>query len=253
MDILGCLLVSYRVKQSLRMSYVIKLLSSREIASGTKAFEFEKPAGYTFTAGQATDWTLIDPIETDAEGNGRSFSLACAPGEAVLRLATRMRDTAFKRILGKMQPGDTISIDDPWGDFTLDADESKEAVFLCGGIGVTPFLSMMKDAVLRDTSRKLSLFFSNKTVKDAPFRDELLELVGKNPALRMIETITEDPSWTGEKGFIDRAMLERHIPDITKPIYYVAGPPQMVAAMKKMLLEAGLNESQLKLDEFLGY
>jgi ferredoxin-NADP reductase len=235
------------------MPYTIKYLSSRDVASGTKAFEFEKPTGYKFIAGQATDWTLVEPAETDAEGNGRSFSLACAPDEPVLRIATRMRDTAYKRILGKMQPGDTISIDDPWGEFILHEDESREAVFLCGGIGVTPFYSMMKDAVLRNTSRKLTLFFSNKTAKDAPFRDELLEFVSKNPSLRMIETITDDPSWTGEKGFIDRAMLERHIPDITKPIYYVAGPPQMVAAMKKMLLDAKLDESQLKFDEFLGY
>lgn len=235
------------------MPYTIKLLSSRDIASGTKAFEFEKPAGYEFIAGQATDWTHIEPAETDDEGNGRSFSIAAAPDEPVLRLATRMRDTAYKRILGKMQPGDTISIDDPWGEFVLDGDESREAVFLCGGIGVTPFYSMMKDAVLRNTSRKLTLFFSNKTVKDAPLRDELLEFVSKNPSLRMIETITDDPAWDGERGFIDRAMLERHMPDITKPVYYVAGPPQMVAAMKKMLLEAKLDESQMKFDEFLGY
>jgi ferredoxin-NADP reductase len=235
------------------MAYIIKLLNSREIASGTFAFEFEKPLGYSFKAGQATDWTLIDPIETDDEGNGRSFSIAAAPDENILRLATRMRDTAFKRILGKMQPGGTISIDDPWGDFTLDENESREAVFLCGGIGVTPFYSMMKDAVMRKTSRKLSLFFSNKTAKDAPFRDELLTLVQQNDALRMVETITDDPSWQGERGFIDRGMLERHIDDITKPVYYVAGPPAMVAAMKKMLTEAGLDEQQMKFDEFFGY
>lgn len=235
------------------MAYTIKLLSAREIASGTKAFEFEKPQGYTFKAGQATDWTLIDPAETDDEGNGRSFSLACAPDEPVLRLATRMRDTAFKRILGKMQPGDTISIDDPWGDFTLEDGDEREAVFLCGGIGVTPFLSMMKDASMRKASRKLTLLFSNKTTKDAPFRDELLEIVKQNASLRMIETITDDPTWQGEKGFIDRAMLERHLGDITKPVYYVAGPPPMVAAMKKMLVDAGLPESQMKFDEFLGY
>lgn len=235
------------------MAYTIKLVSAREIASGTKAFEFEKPQGYSFKPGQATDWTLIDPPETDDEGNGRSFSLACAPDENVLRLATRMRDTAFKRVLGKMQPGDTISIDDPWGDFTLEDGDTREAVFLCGGIGVTPFLSMIKDAAMRKTSRKLTLMFSNKTAKDAPFRDVLLALVAQNDALRMIETITDDPSWQGEKGFIDRAMLERHIDDITTPVYYVAGPPAMVAAMKKMLVGAGLNEQQLKFDEFLGY
>ncbi len=236
------------------MAYQIKLVEKKQIAEGTMAFEFEKPKGYSFVAGQATDWTLINPEETDAEGNSRSFSLACAPGEQVLRLATRMRDTAFKRCLKRMPTGGEISIDDAWGEFILEGDQSVEAVFLCGGIGITPFLSMMKDATLRHLSRKLTLFFSNKTPKDAPFRDEINALATKNSAITVIETMGEpDATWQGERGFIDQPMIARHIKDLSKPIYYIAGPPQMVAAMNKMLLGAGINADRIKLDEFQGY
>ena len=235
------------------MAYLIKLLNKRTIANGTMAFEWEKPAGYTFTSGQATDWTIPNPAETDDEGNLRSFSIACGPNEPLLRIATRMRDTAFKRCLSRMNLGDTISIDDPWGEFTLEAAHTSDVVFLCGGIGVTPFYSMLLDHVAQQRTQHVTLFFSNKTIGDAPFRNELLALAKKNSAITMVETITDDPDWQGEHGFIDEAMLKRHISDLNVPTYYIAGPPQMVAAMNKMLHGAGIAEEQIKLDEFSGY
>jgi ferredoxin-NADP reductase len=236
------------------MAYIIKLLAKREIANGTMAFEWSKPEGYTFTPGQATDWTLVDPTDTDAEGNSRSFSLACAPGEQVLRIATRMRDTAFKRTLKAMPIGGEISIDPAWGEFVLEGDDKTEAVFLCGGIGITPFYSMMKNAVLNNLSQSLTLFFSNKTPQDAPFRDEMNSFATQNKALTVIESMDHpDASWTGEHGYIDKAMLERHLAGLTKPIFYIAGPPQMVAAMNTMLLGAGVVKEHIRLDEFSGY
>ncbi|HET6511136.1 MAG TPA: FAD-dependent oxidoreductase [Candidatus Kapabacteria bacterium] len=236
------------------MPYNVSLIRKYEVAQGTLAFEFEKPADYQFTAGQATDWTLIDPAETDTEGNSRSFSIAAAPEEAVVRIATRMRDTAFKRCLGKMEPGDKLQMDDPWNEFVLESGDAREAVMLCGGIGVTPFYSMLKHAVLARESRKLILFFSNKTVKDAPFREELLTMATQNDAIRIIETLNEaSDDWSGERGFIDRAMIGRHVKDVTNSVFYIAGPPQMVAAMKAMLLESGVSEANVKVDDFLGY
>ena len=236
------------------MPHQIKLLKKYEIADGTMAFEFGKPEGYEFVAGQATDWTLIDPKETDAEGNSRSFSLACAPSEPVLRFATRMRDTAFKRCMRAMPIGGEISIDDPWGDFVLNAGDPSQAVFLCGGIGVTPFYSMIKEATIKHDPRNLLMFFSNKTPQDAPFRGEINELDDMSASIQVIETMVDaDTSWTGERGFIDPPMLERQIRDLTKPTYYIAGPPQMVAAMNKMLLGAGVSSEHVKLDEFSGY
>jgi ferredoxin-NADP reductase len=239
------------------MAYIVKLLESAEIAEGTMAFKFEKPTGYSFLPGQATDWTLINPPETDAEGTSRSFTICAAPDDAFLRFATRMRDTAFKRTMKKMNVGDTISIEDPWGEFTLHEDTTIEAVFLAGGIGVTPSISAIRDAALTGASRKITVFSSNRRPEDAPFMDELEEAAKHNDSVRIIASMTEmeksSQKWDGEKGFIDKAMLQRHLEDINKPIYYIAGPPKMVAAMKEMLLKSGIDETKIRLDEFLGY
>src|SRR5919112_601813 len=100
----------------------IKLKNRKQIAEGTMAFQFEKPEAFAHKAGQFADFTLINPIETDAEGNVRGFSLASAPYEDFLMFATRMRDTAFKRVLKTMEPGTEVTLDAPYGSFTLPND-----------------------------------------------------------------------------------------------------------------------------------
>ena len=87
-----------------------KLLNRQEVAERTIAFRFEKPSNWKFKSGQCLDMTLLDPSETDAEGNVRSFSIASAPHEETLMVATRMRDTAFKRVLNTMPLGSAVKI-----------------------------------------------------------------------------------------------------------------------------------------------
>src|ERR1043165_7257806 len=111
-------------------TYKTVLRRKEKIADGTMAFHFEKPGGFVFKAGQFGDFTLINPSETDAEGNIRGFSLASAPYEADLMFATRMRDTAFKRVLKRMEPRMELTLDAPYGSFTLHNDASRPAVFL---------------------------------------------------------------------------------------------------------------------------
>ena len=123
-----------------------KLLSRSSVAEGTMAFHFAKPAGFSFKAGQAADLTLLNPPETDSEGNIRTFSIASPPFEDQLTFATRMRDTAFKRSLKVVPIGTEIHIGPPTGSFTLHKNASKPAVFLAGGIGITPFLSVVRQA-----------------------------------------------------------------------------------------------------------
>ena len=115
--------------------YTVKLQSKEDIADGTMAFYFEKPQGFTHKAGQYADLTLMNPEETDSEGNIRTFTLANAPYEESLMFATRMRDTAFKRVLKNMPIGTEITLDAPHGSFTLHNNDSVPAVFLTGGIG----------------------------------------------------------------------------------------------------------------------
>src|ERR1041384_6875639 len=95
--------------------YKIKLKAGEQIAEGTMAFHFEKPEGFVYKAGQFADYTLINPAETDAEGNMRGFSLASAPYEDFLMFATRIRDTAFKRVLKTIDLGTELTLDAPYG------------------------------------------------------------------------------------------------------------------------------------------
>jgi len=107
--------------------YKTKLKGRQEIAVGTMAFYFEKPEGFTYKAGQFADYTLIDRSETDAENNTRGFSLASAPYEDDLMSATRMRDTAFKRVLKIMEVSTVLTLDAPYGSFTLHNNTLNEA------------------------------------------------------------------------------------------------------------------------------
>src|SRR6476660_6255232 len=155
--------------------YKVKLKGGREIASGTMAFHFEKPEGFSYKAGQFGDLTLANPPETDAEGNTRGFSLASAPYEGDLMVATRMRDAAFKRVLKTMEIGTELSLDAPYGSFTLHNNARIPAVFLTGGIGVTPVRSIVLQAAHDNLPHKIVLFDSNRRPEFSAFLDDLTE------------------------------------------------------------------------------
>jgi len=234
-----------------------KLIRREEIAEGTIAFHFEKPSGFAFKAGQSADVTLIDPPDTDAEGNTRTFSIASPPFENELVFTTRMRDTAFKRSLKKVPLATEVQIGSAAGSFTLHKNRAKPAVFLAGGIGITPFLSMARQADHDRLPHKLYLFYSNRRPEDAAFLNTLQTLEKANPNFRLICTMTEmsksKKEWKGETVLIDKEMLSRHLAVLQGPIYYIAGPPTMVAAMRQTLVIAGIDEDDIRAEEFAGY
>jgi len=238
-------------------AYASRLLNRVEVAEGTIAFHFEKPTGFDFKPGQSADLTLPNPPETDAEGNVRTFSIASAPFEDQLMFATRMRDTAFKRSLKKMPLGTVVKMDSAMGSFTLHKNSAKPAVFLAGGIGVTPFSSIVRQADHDRAPHKLYLFYSNRRPEDAPFVEVLQNLEKTNPQFRFIATMTEmrrsKKTWNGETGRIDQQMLSKYLNDLRGPIYYVAGPPALVSGMRKMLVASGVDEDDIRSDEFSGY
>jgi ferredoxin-NADP reductase len=238
-------------------THTVKLLRREEVAEGTMSFYFDKPAGFQFKPGQYLDCTLIDPPETDAEGNIRSFSLASAPEEKDLMIATRMRDTAFKRVLKKLPLETQLKIDGPLGSFTLHSNTSRPAVFLAGGIGITPFRSMIVNAARKGLANRIVLFYSNRRPEDSAFLLDLQQIGTENKNCQIICVMTEmgksKRPWNGETGFIDKAMLARFIPDVAAPMCYIAGPPAMVTAMKETLTGAGVNEDDIRSEDFAGY
>ncbi len=234
-----------------------RLRNRQNVAEGTVALSLEKPAGFQFKAGQTIDVKLVDPPETDGEGNTRTFTLASAPYEENLMVATRIRDTAFKRVVTTMSPGAPVTFEGPYGDLTLSAASKRPAVFLAGGIGVTPFRSIVLDANHNKVQRPMFLFYSNRRPEEAAFLAEFRRLQEENPNFTLIATMTQversQQDWEGATGYIDGKMLANSIGNLTGPIYYVAGPPGMVTALRKMLNDAGVSDEDIRSEEFSGY
>lgn len=238
-------------------SYETRLLRTEAVAEGTLAFYLERPSALGFHAGQNALVSIVEPAEFDGFGPNRTLSFASAPHEAELMFATRIRDTAYKRVLRDAKPGLRMRVEDGIGEMRLEPDEERPAVFLAGGIGITPFLSMARHAAHTRLRRPLHLFYANRRPEDAPFLEELARLMALNPAFRFVPTFTQlaksSRPWNGERGPIGGAMLKRHLPDVRAPLYYLAGPPGMAIGVEMELRDAGVAEEDIRSEEFFGY
>lgn len=232
------------------------LVGKDSVAERTMAFRFVRPANWTYRAGQFVDITLLDPPETDAEGNTRGFSISSAPNEDMIMITTRLRDTAFKRVLRTLPIGTLVKIEGPFGDLRLH-DAARPAVVLTGGIGITPFRSILIERIRNGgLPYPVVVFYANRRPKDAAFLDELRELATQDPNLTFIPTMSgleSAEAWSGERGHIDASMLERHLGGVTDAIYYLTGPPGMVHGLRTMLVDAGVDEDDIRTEEFTGY
>jgi ferredoxin-NADP reductase len=237
--------------------YLLGLNDRQEVAKDTMAFWFETlGTGYTFKAGQSADFILIDPPETDGEGNARSFSFATSPNNRTsFMVAMRMRATAFKKTLQAIPLGTAVKVSSPMGSFTLHKDSSRPAVFLAGGIGITPVRSIIGWATEEQLPHRLYLFYSNRTPGEATFLDRLESWSKQNRNFKLIPTVTASSysGWPYEFGRIDREMLTKHLPETENSVYYLSGPPAMVGAMRQLLEDLGVSEDNLKTEEFAGY
>jgi ferredoxin-NADP reductase len=245
-------------------TFMAKLQNRQEVAERTMSFSFDKPAGWTFRAGQFIDITLISPAETDAEGNTRGFSVSSAPYEEAITITTRMRGTAFKRIIGAMPLDTEAKIEGPFGDLRLHNNAARPAVFIAGGIGVTPVRSVVLQATKDKLPHRIFLFYSNRRPEDAPFLGTLQELERQNPNFRFIPTMTEMQKsrreWHGETGYVDHNMLSKYLKGAASsespsagPIFYITGPAAMVHGLRTMLTTSGIDEDDIRTEEFAGY
>jgi len=244
--------------------FLTKLKSREEVAEQTMAFRFEKPAEWKFKAGQFIDISLIDPPETDTEGNTRGLSIASAPHEDFLMVATRMRDTAFKRALRRLPLDTQVKVEGPFGNLTLHNNVARPAVLLAGGIGITPFRSIVSRAAQEKLQHRIFLFYSNRRPEDAAFLDELQALEQENPNYKCIPTMTgmekSTRSWAGEVGHIGYELISKYLTALASsalyaagPIYYIAGPPGMVGELRTMLTNSGVDDDDIRSEEFTGY
>lgn len=233
----------------------MQLKKKNEIAANTFEFLFEPDIRIIFTPGQFLEWTLPHS-SPDSRGIRRFFTIAASPTEPFIRIATRMNDksSTFKAALNAMKPGDTATAANLDGDFILPSQTAAKLVFIAGGIGITPFYSMIKYIVDSNQKRDIVLFYSSRTEKDIAFRSVFDEAV-KKIGLKIVYTITDDipASWQGKTGFIDEKMITDEVPDFKERIVYISGPEPMVEAFEKMIAKMGLADKAIKRDFFPGY
>jgi ferredoxin-NADP reductase len=241
------------------------LVGRELVAERTMSFMFSKPADWTFRAGQFIDITLLNPPMTDAEGDTRGFSISSAPSEDVITITTRLRGSAFKRNLQELPLGTLVKIEGPFGDLAFEP--GRPAVVLTGGIGITPFRSIVVEASRQGgLGQRVVLMYSNRRPTDAPFLAELQALAERDSHLTFVPTMTDlEPSdeWLGERSRIDAALLRRHLDSVSsmlfvadgppEPIYYLTGPPGLVQALRSLLVELGIGSDDIRTEEFTGY
>lgn len=215
----------------------VKLRSKRSVAEDTIAFEFEKPRGFQFIPGQFARITQGE--------NTKTFSIASAPYEEILLFAMREGSSDFKKSLVNLQTGSKVTISNAMGKFFLHQDKTIPAVFLVGGVGITPVRSILRDSVYRKLKHKFYLFYSNKKLESAPFLQEMQNIENLN--YQFISTFTDI------EGYINSAKIKEHIEDTNLPIYYVVGPPKFVQSVVNLLEDLGIDKSKIKKEVFGGY
>jgi ferredoxin-NADP reductase len=239
------------------LGYPSRLLSRTWVAKDTVAFQFQRPRNLLFRPGQFIDLALRRLTGNGSQRLVHTFSIASSCFASDILVVTRMRDSDFKRALSVLPLGTEVSIRGPMGSFVLHNDVSRPAVFVAGGIGIAPFLSMLSSAAIDKVHPPVFLFYSNRYVEDAAFMDTLWDLEMSNRNFHFVPTFTRiEPGhrgWRGATGPISEQLLCQHIGDLQHPIYYVAGPPGMVAAAHQTLAAFGVPEEDIRTEHFAGY
>jgi ferredoxin-NADP reductase len=233
-----------------------RIKEKRQVAKGTLMVVFDLlGAEVDFRPGQYFWVTLLNPPYEDEKGPRRHISVVTSPTErGVLGLATRLRDTAFKRSLVELPEGAEADVEEPKGTFALPEATDRSYVFIAGGIGITVFRSMLRYIADEELPYRITLVYSNRDRESTAFFDELRELEGAIPGLRVVFTMTGDPDWDGETRRLDEEMLRDSLSDdLASFTYLIAGPPGMVEGVTATVRSAGVPEAQVLSQGFSGY
>ncbi|MDE2030980.1 MAG: oxidoreductase [Patescibacteria group bacterium] len=247
---------SYLVSPKLKL--MLRFKSKTQIAKDTYDFSFASSKDeIPFRPGQYFEWTL--PHEhPDSRGNRRYFTIASSPISEEVHIGVKFypKSSSFKNALLKMERGDKIVASQLAGDFIMPRNKRIKLCFIAGGIGVTPFESMINYMLKRGQKRNVVMFYSNRTVDDIAYM-ETFEKARTELGIKTIYALSELDSipsdWKGARGFITAEMIAKEVPDFEDRIFYISGPHSMVSAFNESLSRMGVNQSQIITDFFPGF
>jgi len=247
-------LFSYFVSPKTKI--IATVLHKQQVGSDIMDFHFAPGQTVNFSPGQYMEWTLKHP-KTDSRGNRRYFTIASSPTEETLRLGVRFyqNGSSFKKALLALQENHQIVGSQISGDFTLPKDKKKKLVFIAGGIGVTPFRSMVRYLVDKNEKRSIVMFYVNKRKEEIVY-DDVFNQAEKQLGIKTVYTLTDktnvSPNWKGRVGRLDAEMIKQEVPDFMERIFYLSGPHAMVVSAERVLRNLNIPKKQIKKDFFPG-
>ncbi len=255
MALLGGNLFSYLVSPKAKL--FLTLTEKIQVATDVYDFRFRSDRPMKFRPGQYLEWTLGHD-HPDSRGNRRYLTIATSPTEQEIGIGVKFYDksSTFKKKLLAMEPGDAIIASQLAGDFVLPNDAKKKLVFVAGGIGITPFRSMIKYLIDKNESRSIVVLYANKKPGDIAYKevfDEAEQKLGIKTFYALSDVASVPANWDGYTGYITEEMILRDVPDYADRIFYVSGPHSMILAFEETLRRMGIPKSQIITDFFPGF
>jgi ferredoxin-NADP reductase len=210
---------------------------------------------FEYRPGQFVFYELDTLAFPDERGNRRHFTISSSPTEkGIIMFTTKMRGSGFKETLLHAPAGYELTVETPDGLFVMPEGETRRQVFITGGIGVTPFRSILRYAV--DVNAPISglMLYFNRSSSDIIFRDELENISRQMPTFSVVHVLSQpEEGWVGERGKLDEMLLRNYVTDFDQSVFWISGPPPMVSAYRGLIEQIGVSDEAIRTDSFIGY
>ncbi|MBU3959054.1 MAG: FAD-dependent oxidoreductase [Candidatus Omnitrophica bacterium] len=216
-----------------------------------KSFRLSISEDVDFKPGQFLQAT----IKVDQRQISHYLSISNSPTEkGYIEFTKKITESEFSQALNKLKPTDSVNLKYPYGTFTFQG-EYKKIVFLSGGIGITPIRSITKYVVDKKLDIDIVLIYGNRTIKDIAFQDDFDKMQKQYPGFKVVHVLSQaEAGWPGRTGHINAGIIKEEIPDFAQRKFFICGPPVMVEAMRRILLdELSLSEENIIIENFSGY
>lgn len=235
--------------------FMLELVGKKELGRDVYEYVFAPDRPFSFLPGQYLEWTLPHK-HSDNRGNRRYFTIASAPGEDTVNLGVKFYEpkSSFKRELYAMEARGRVSVSHLAGDFTLPKNPHKKVAFIAGGIGITPFRSMIQHLVGTGDRRSAVLLYANRSLEDVAYKD-VFDHAEREIGLKTVYAFSRETNLPpgAHAGKIDAELIARAVPDYAERLFYISGPNAMVEAAKKTLSAMGVSRWNIKTDYFPGF